>query len=268
MTGISRWTKDTALAQLDLLRTQVNDLSDEQPMSEELTRWIFNTRRFLGEVFGEASVYFTAFAAMQWNSTPSGTIGGPNRPMESMDPNLGIRRLQREALTRNLTAARGLLAAASDELRERSLEEVYDGKNTGPEASVIMKILSLAERKLRKTIRDMPTAEREVQDRFEDLLNGAEISFRREQERVSYSSKTYTPDFTVDSADLAVEIKFCGSEGREKEIIAEINDDIMAYRKRWGNVVFVIYDVSHIRDTEMFSQQFEDAGVLVRVVKH
>jgi hypothetical protein len=68
---------------------------------------------------------------------------------------------------------------------------------------------------------------------------------------------------------LAIEVKFCGREGREKEIIAEINDDILAYKTKFGNLVFAVYDCGFIRDVDRFVGNSEEAqGVVVRVVKH
>ena len=52
-------------------------------------------------------------------------------------------------------------------------------------------------------------------------------------------------------------------------MIAEINDDILAYSTEYGNLIFAIYDVGSIRDVDRFASQFEQHdGVLVRVVKH
>ena len=58
-------------------------------------------------------------------------------------------------------------------------------------------------------------------------------------------------------------------EGREKEIITEINDDILAYQTKYGNLLFVVYDVGFIRDIDRFIDSFEKStNVIVRVVKH
>jgi hypothetical protein len=52
-------------------------------------------------------------------------------------------------------------------------------------------------------------------------------------------------------------------------VIGEINDDILAYSTKYGNILFVVYDCGFIRDVERFSGHFEASkGVLVRVVKH
>lgn len=132
----------------------------------------------------------------------------------------------------------------------------------------MVKILTLVERKLRKVIRATPAKEKEVQDALESLIVGANISFGRETVSIEYSSKTYIPDFVFQSLDLVLEVKLCNRADREKKIIAEINDDILAYGTKYGNQVFVVYDVGHIRDVDRFCSAFEGQdGVLVRVVK-
>jgi hypothetical protein len=63
---------------------------------------------------------------------------------------------------------------------------------------------------------------------------------------VPYSTKRYIPDFTFDSLGLAVEIKLCNRPGREKEIIDEINSDIVGYQSSYERILFVIYDLGFI----------------------
>jgi hypothetical protein len=264
-----KWTKEAAIEELNNLAGQTNALQQLKRNCEEHIRWIVKTRRFLTEIFGEESTYFATFASFTWSKQGGYMIGGPARPNESFNPQLGVERVNQEAYVKELGVARGLLLAAKDELEEKEINEVYKGKNTEPETSLILKVINLAEHKLRKVIRKEPSGEKEVQDAFESLLVGADISFSRESERIEYSSKTYTPDFTMEKAGLAVEIKFCNRNGREKEIIAEINDDILAYKTKYGNIVFIVYDVGCIRDIEKFAKNFEDQeGVVVRVVKH
>ncbi len=82
-------------------------------------------------------------------------------------------------------------------------------------------------------------------------------------------TKTYIPDFMVQKADLAIDIKLATATGHEKLMIAEINDDILAYRTKYGNLFFIVYDCGIIRDIDRFIRSFEANGtVYVRVVKH
>lgn len=101
------------------------------------------------------------------------------------------------------------------------------------------------------------------------MLVGAEIEYTREAEGFPYASKTYRPDFVIPSLDLVIEIKLCPDDSREKDMIAEINDDILAYSIRYKNIVFAIYDLGFIRDVDKFVGDFErHRGITVIVVKH
>lgn len=134
-------------------------------------------------------------------------------------------------------------------------------------AGTILPYFSLSEHKLRKVIRTKPEREKEIQDQFENLLIGADIDFEREGPHIDYSSKAYIPDFSFNSIDLAVEIKLCKTE--EKTFIQQINDDILAYKTKFNNLLFIIYDLGVIRDVDTFKQSFEETeNVIVHVIKH
>jgi len=94
------------------------------------------------------------------------------------------------------------------------------------------------------------------------------LDYRREAQTVSYSTKRYIPDFTFDSLGLAVEIKLCNRDGREKEMIDEINADIIGYQSNYERILFAIYDLGFIRDVTLFRSSIElQAGVRVTVIK-
>jgi len=156
-----------------------------------------------------------------------------------------------------------------DDLQKRGIEAVYEGRNTPAESSALVKVITLIERKLRKAVRDKPEREKQVQDAFETLLVGADVQYQRETDSTVYSSKTYIPDFTFAHLDLAVEVKICNRPDREKELIAEINDDIAAYKTKYRNLIFAVYDTGFIRDIDRFAEAFEsNEGVIVKVIKH
>jgi hypothetical protein len=98
---------------------------------------------------------------------------------------------------------------------------------------------------------------------------GADIPYIREKVSIPYSSRSYHPDFTLEQLDLVIEIKFCNTKDREKDIVQEMNDDLLAYKTRFGNILFVVYDMGCIRDVDRFAAEFEThENVVVRVVKH
>lgn len=262
------WTKETALAELSTLSVEIDSLYSKRHTSTEHSYWVIRTITFLKEVFGDNSIYLANIRNISW-----GYIGDTIqiRGYEAfLDPSDAIKFREDKLYTEQLNRAKGILEAAYYHLeRVDSIEKVYEGKDTSPEASLIIKIINLAERKLRKVIREIPTKEKEIQEAFEALLIGADIEYSRETDSIEYSTKTYKPDFTVPKSNLAVEIKLCPKIEREKEIIAEINDDILAYKTKYNNILFVIYDCGFIRDLDRFTEHFEkNENVIVKVVKH
>ena len=52
-------------------------------------------------------------------------------------------------------------------------------------------------------------------------------------------------------------------------MVEEMNADYSAYTKEYGSLIYLVYDIGCISDTEQFKRDFEDKGnVRVLVVKH
>ena len=155
-------------------------------------------------------------------------------------------------------------------INRKGVQAVYEGEDKVTESSEIVKIISLIENKLRKVVRNAPSKEKEIQDAVESLFVGADLDgqFTREKENLVYSLKTYIPDFVFNKINTVVEIKLCNASQREKEIIAEINDDILAYKTKYANIIFVVYDIGIIRDRDRFKGSFENSDVIIIIVKH
>lgn len=265
---MAKWTKEEALAELARLRVLAETLKSQRRYSADHTRWLANCLELLEDVYGQDSRYYLTFSSLKWQHTGSFFVGGPTDRLGSRNPAAAVEREDQKAYLVSLDSAQGLLQAASDLLKRSDLEDVYRGKDTPPESSAIVKIINLCENRLRKVMREKPQNERAVQDGLEDLLIGAEVDYARESEHIEFSSKTYIPDFTFSKIDLALEVKLCTKNDREKSIIGEINDDILAYRTRYGNLLFVVYDNGFIRDVDKFKQDFEKSpNVIILVVK-
>lgn len=149
----------------------------------------------------------------------------------------------RIAYLQDLEIAHGLFQSGIDLIKRKGLECVFDGKDKPKEASEIVRIVSIVENCLRKAIRNEPIKEREIQDALEVLFIGAGLEFTREKEHIIYSTKTYIPDFVFKKIETVVEVKFCDRADDEKTLIAEINDDILAYQTKYPNLIFVVYDM-------------------------
>ena len=120
-------------------------------------------------------------------------------------------------------------------------------------------------------VRTLPESEEEVNDAIENLFIGAELDgeFSREKIRFQYSSKSYTPDFVFEKISTVVEGKYSKNIDRRRQIIKEINDYIVAYKTRYNNLIFVVYDNQTIRNEDEFREDFELVeDVIVLVIKH
>ena len=266
----SRWTKEEALRELHKLQEETQALSDEEPFSAGHTKWLLRALSVLEEVFGGNSRYYLSLARLPWRYQGS-LLLDPVIDWEGyLDPGAAIARKHQEVYRRSLETARGILGGASDHLERRDLESVYKGKDTTAEASAITRIISLAQRKLRKQLKTSPDKEEQVQGAYQGLLDGADIPYEREKVHISYSTKTFKPDFTVDKIGVAIEIKLVKGPGDETRVIEEMNADIPAYQSKYPNVIFIVYDAGgNIRDVEGFKVSFEEnQNVVVEVVKH
>lgn len=253
------WTKSEALSYLQSLIDIIPEIKKTGRKSSEHIRWLSNALRFLEEVFGEKSLYHANMSYLSWCETSNMIISDP-RNYESE-----VASQHNSAFIKQMEQAKGFLQSAKDQLENNDIEDVFT--SVSPSTNNFIKILKLGETKLRKLMRIEPTLEKEIQDKYEDLLTGADINYSREYPHIIYSTKQYIPDFSFAEFDLAVELKLC--KGDEKKLIVQLNDDIAAYKTKFTNIIFIIYDLGSIRDVDLFKGSFEkQENVFVQVIKH
>lgn len=161
-----------------------------------------------------------------------------------------------DVLRAKLGSLVGYLDSAMPEEKKEGSVEIY-------------KIISGIQRTLRKLFRAKPNSEKDLLDKLEDLFNASQNKFRREQDHIAYSCKTYIPDFTFEEINCVVEGKLCNTPRREKELVAEINDDVKAYATRYENLIFVVYDTGgYLRDEERFRRDIASENVILEIIKH
>jgi len=155
----------------------------------------------------------------------------------------------------------------------RTGKKVLKGRAVSREKAEVKSLSSVKSnimKKLRQTIRAPPDRECEVSDALENLFSTLEHDFQRERVSFPYATKFYTPDFTFESLSIAMDTKLCKVPSDEKRVIDEINADIPAYRTKYKNLIFVVYDRGCIRDVRSFTEGIEKANenVSVIVTKH
>jgi hypothetical protein len=119
---------------------------------------------------------------------------------------------------------------------------------------------------LRKNVKKRPVEEKEIQDVIEIMLNSKGYVFERGKVRIGYSSKEFIPDFTFEDLNAVLEVKFCKTDTKEKDIIDEINADIPAYTTKYNNVTFLVYDLGIIRDIDLFGEDIEKNNPRIKVL--
>ncbi|UMY64667.1 MULTISPECIES: hypothetical protein [unclassified Flavobacterium] len=257
---MKKWKKEEALNALNDLINDLKGVRLSGRKSPEHTRWLANALRILEEIFGNKSRYCQTLASFSWRETGTRIVQGWDIEYEMEQHHV-------QAFLAQLNQAEGLLLAAQDQLRASDIDDVYEDKTQAIETSELITIINLGEKKLRKLIRETPAREKEIQDKFEDLLLGNDIDYAKEFPHIMYSSKQYIPDFSFERMSLAVEIKLCKSD--EKGLIAQLNDDILAYRTKFKNILFIIYDLGNIRDVDNFNRSFDSYDdVIIQVIKH
>lgn len=143
----------------------------------------------------------------------------------------------------------------------------------GVKESEIDNIKNFLQANVRKAIFTAPELEKDVQNAVESLLIGhglqKGIDYDRETGRVKVSSKEVIPDFIFYKINLACEVKLIKDKARIGSAIDEINADIKSYMSRYSGIIFVIYDLGHIRDENEFVSCFnKNEGVHCIVIKN
>ena len=118
-----------------------------------------------------------------------------------------------------------------------------------------------------------PESEKDVQNTIEQILIGRGmqkgVDYDRETGRVKHSGKESIPDFVFRPLSTALEVKLIKERPNVGRIVDEINADILAYKKGYEHVVFVVYDNGMISDVDEFRRDIESVGsARVLVIKN
>lgn len=256
-------TKEKAINEINKLIQQIPAIANAGRLSSEHTRWVHNCHHILIDIFGKKSTFYLSFASLKWYER--GTY--PVYLWQNIEE--AIEEHNTRAFLQCLEMAEGFFLSAIDEInRSNDINDVYKDKKED-DSNLLIKLLNNINNKFRTFFREEPKNEKDIQNHFENLLVATDFIYSREKEHIKYSSKTYIPDFILNDLNMAIDIKFCNREKREKEIISEINDDILAYNTKYKNVMFVIYDIGQIRDVELFKSSFKThENVILVVIKH
>lgn len=259
-------SQEWAIEELQELIDEIERLKNTVARSAEHTKWLTKALYLTENVFGRRSRIYLSLADLPWCRTGDFFV---EHSFDVEEHEEQVRTVHHRAYLKQLDTAKGLLEAGIDAINVYGIDKVHETEDTSKDVGEAITLIDLAQNRLRKTMRTAPQDEKEVQEKFEDALISVDFKYLREQETITYSSKFYKPDFTFPGIDTALEIKLCNRAGRERDIIAEINDDILAYKSKYPNIIFLVYDVGHIRDIDRFKADIESHDrVIVLVIKH
>ena len=127
--------------------------------------------------------------------------------------------------------------------------------------------------RLRSAVFKKPDHEGDIQDTIETLLVGRGMQkgqdYDREVGRVKVGTKESVPDFIIPGLSLAMEIKLVKIASRAKGIVDEISADIAGYSRVYSRLLFIVYDLGHIRNVSELRHGLETGpNTHVVVVKH
>jgi hypothetical protein len=130
-------------------------------------------------------------------------------------------------------------------------------------------IVGAVNRSLRPSFATPPDNERAVQDAVEQILRTLGVAYHRDKEVAPIGPTSFKPDFTIESLDLAIEIKLATRTHTATQIQRELAEDIAAYRTKWRHLLAIVYDCGEIRDPEQLKRENEaHFGVTVIITKH
>jgi hypothetical protein len=259
-TDVVLMDKRDAVRLMQELIDSIEGLSKGYAFSRDHMRWLMNAQDILADIFGKGSTIYRNFMAIDLKF-----IGVFPASVDEFEEVSKIK--NQEAYLRGLEIAEGIIRSGLDLIQRKGMDNIYKPS----QESEIVKIVSLTNSRLRKLIRIKPTKEEEINDAIENLFiaSGMEKDFERERTKISYSSKTYIPDFVFERISTIVEGKLCDDKSRLKDMISEINDDILAYKTKYENIIFVVYDLGVIRDQDQFREDIESQDhIIVLIIKH
>jgi hypothetical protein len=262
---IQKWQELRAIAVMASHRTGGITNEDEAQFHEVKTWLSQHYARIEPEIRGAQLGQYIPALGIRRTYEPIGQLLGTAQSITYLVTGFGARR---EEFDMQWNAGLNALNVALGRV-EAQIAGDYIPKSPPEASNEIIRIISTIRGHLRKAIREDPSSEKDVQDVLETIFDVAKFDFTREKEPILYSGKNYFPDFTFGEISTVVEVKLCNKIGKDKRIISEINDDIVAYSTKYANLIFVVYDVGIIRDADAFKGSIsENPNVVVEIIKH
>jgi hypothetical protein len=129
-------------------------------------------------------------------------------------------------------------------------------------------VAKIVDQNLHKFLSKKPKDEATVRNAVVALLKSEGLDPYVEQGAVAFGQTSFKPDIILELYSLAIELKYCRGKQDLSRVTNGILSDIIAYKKDFREILFLVYDASKIVDKERFTKDIEkhSKGVQVLVV--
>src|SRR5690606_5385297 len=113
------WNNNNATEYLDELISEIPQIRKTGRKSKEHLRWLSNVLVFLEEVFGKKSLFYQGINQLSWSNTGTMLITDPH------DYEYEVSQKHNSAFLKDLEQANGILLSAQDQLKRKSIRDVF-----------------------------------------------------------------------------------------------------------------------------------------------
>jgi len=136
--------------------------------------------------------------------------------------------------------------------------------------SNVQRLIRLLEDNLRKSVKEVPSTEEELEDIINDLCLQVDPLLVRERLREIFFG-VYKIDFSLFNHSVALEVKLIREERELERAVAEVVSHIPPFCSIYNHIVFLFYDACDaIKDVNKFVKEIEGKAenITVMTVKH
>ena len=143
-------TSKQATQDIQIQINKIEKLSNQHIGSADHVEWRMTTQNILLDIFGQNSPICKQFIRVNWNG------GGRKFITDFFDYEQKVAQIKQESYISGLEQVRGILKAAINKIHREGIENVFEPHLDSEYSDNIVKILSIIENQLRKTIRYAP----------------------------------------------------------------------------------------------------------------
>ena len=127
-------------------------------------------------------------------------------------------------------------------------------------------IAKIITEKVHNFLPENPKNEAVIRDAVAALLKSEKLDTYVDQGAVAFGQTSFKPDLTLELYSLAIELKYCKGKHDISRVTNEILSDIIAFKKDFKEILFLVYDRLSVLDKERFTKDIEQHSRGVQVL--